>query len=98
MKLTATVCGKKNCKYCDNRKEVLKKFPAIFKKKTGGDMDIDIVYYDIKTVDGLVALCREDRTNGDIPIVILENGSETLGVWAGAKQTLSSKDLLELFA
>ena len=98
MKVKAIVFGKKDCTYCDNRKEVLRKFPAVFKKKTGKDLEIELQYYDIKTVDGLVALCKEERTNADIPIVILETeNGETLGLWPGAKATLSSGDLMGIF-
>ena len=97
MKIKAIVFGKKNCSYCDNRKEVLKKFPAVFKKRTGKELEIELEYHDIKTVDGLVALCKEERTNADIPIVILEDPKgETLGIWPGAKATLSSRELLDV--
>ena len=96
MKIKATVFGKKGCGLCDNRKQNLDKFPAFFKKSTGKDLEIEQVYHDIGTVDGLVTFCGEDRTNSDIPVVVLENNKgEAIRVYHGPTDVISSRNLLE---
>lgn len=99
MKLTAKVFGKKGCTYCENRKSSLRKIPALSKKELGKKVEIEILEYDIKTVEGLVEYCNEDRANSDIPIVVLETESgETLAVYDGPKAPIKTRELLELLA
>ena len=97
MKIKAIVFGKKGCSLCDNRKQNLEKFPAVWKKSTGEDMEIEQVYHDIGTIDGLVSFCSEDRTNSDIPVVVLEDSKgKTLKVYHGPTDIISSRNLLEV--
>lgn len=97
MKTRAIVYGKKNCGLCENRKESLRKFVALAKKK-GVTVEIDIDYRDVKTVDGLAAFCGEDRSNAEIPVVILEDEkSKTMKVWGGPREAITQNDLLQVF-
>lgn len=96
MKLKAIVYGKKNCSLCENRKENLRRFPAAFKKKTGKEVQLEIEYHDIKTVEGLVAFCQDDRFNSEIPVVILEDDKgRFLHAWQGPEDVLTSRRLAE---
>jgi hypothetical protein len=98
-KARAIVYGRKGCHLCDNRKQVLEKFPAYFKKSTGQDINIQTVPVDVGTVDGLVQFCAEERTNADIPVVVLEDDQgQTLKVYHGPTGVVSSRDLMDVFS
>ncbi len=96
-RVKAVVYGKKNCSLCENRKETLKKFPNLAKKK-GLEIEISLDYRDVKTVEGLVSLCKDERTNSEIPIVILEDEKgTTLHIWNGPREAITTKDLVDIF-
>jgi hypothetical protein len=98
MKAKAIVYGRAGCYLCENRKQVLEKFPSFFKKSTGQEIEFQFVTHDVGTVDGLVEFCSETRTTADIPVVVLEDDKgETLKVYHGPNGIVSSKDLMEVF-
>ena len=98
MKIKATIYGKKGCHLCENRKMNLEKFPAAFKKASGEDLHVEFVYWDIGTVDGLVRFCAEDRSNSDIPVVVLEDEKgKAIRVFSGPTDLISTKILMDLF-
>lgn len=98
MKVKAIVYGKEGCTLCENRVQNLKSFQKTFEKKTGKTLETEITYHDIKTVDGLTALCLDERTNCDIPIVILTDESgKLIHKFEGPSQPISSKRLMEIF-
>ncbi len=99
VKIRAVIFGKKNCSLCENRKTNLERFPQIFYKQTGQELQMEIQYWDIGTVEGLVRFCLEERTNSDIPIVILEDDKgKTFKIYNGPSDLVSSKNLLEILA
>lgn len=99
MKLKATVFGKKDCSLCDNRKENIRRFPALCKKQLDKEVEVDLIYHDIKTVEGLVAYCQETRSVSDIPIVILEDEKgQLLKIWNGPTDPVKPRDILDILA
>jgi hypothetical protein len=94
-KVKAIIYGKKDCHLCEDRQSNIERFPPVYEKKTGGKIEFEIEKCDISTVDGLVRFCMEERTNSDIPVVVLEEEGKTLKVYHGPTQIVSSRLLLE---
>lgn len=95
-KIDAIVYGKEGCHLCENRMENLRAVPARFKKATGEDLEVNIQYWDISTMEGLCEFCKESRSNSDIPIVVLTENKQLLKVWNGPKDPLSTRSVIEI--
>lgn len=96
MKIKAIVYGKKNCSLCDNRKDNLKRLPDRFKKAHNKDLEVEVEYWDVSTVEGMVHFCKEDRTTAEIPVVLIEDEKGGLiKAYHGPTDPVKPRELIE---